>query len=69
MSGAFRYLSFGSPHTAFIRLFGVYTPLVFELYDNWNGKAVAGCTITLPIPEDQIQQLCQSMPLRPRVDV
>jgi uncharacterized protein (DUF2126 family) len=23
---------------------GVHTPLVFDLYDSWNGRAVAGCT-------------------------
>ncbi len=23
---------------------GVHTPLVFDLYDTWNGRAVAGCT-------------------------
>jgi uncharacterized protein (DUF2126 family)/transglutaminase-like putative cysteine protease len=29
---------------------GVHTPLVFDLYDKWNGKTVAGCTYHVSHP-------------------
>jgi uncharacterized protein (DUF2126 family) len=31
----------------------VQTPLVFDLYDNWNAKAVAGCTYHVSNPGGQ----------------
>jgi uncharacterized protein (DUF2126 family) len=32
---------------------GVHTPLVFDLYDNWNSKTVAGCTFHVSNPGGQ----------------
>ena len=32
---------------------GVHTPLVFDLYDNWNAKTVAGCTFHVSNPGGQ----------------
>ena len=41
--GGVRYRAWQPAHCLHPTI-GVHTPLVFELYDNWNGKAVAGCT-------------------------
>jgi uncharacterized protein (DUF2126 family) len=32
---------------------GIHAPLVFDLYDNWNAKAVAGCTFHVSHPGGQ----------------
>jgi uncharacterized protein (DUF2126 family)/transglutaminase-like putative cysteine protease len=32
---------------------GIHTPLIFDLYDNWNAKAVAGCTFHVSHPGGQ----------------
>ena len=45
---------------------GVQTPLVFDLYDNWNTKTVAGCTSMSPIPAGKTRRHSQSTPTRPR---
>ena len=32
------------PHSALHPTIGVHSPLVFDFFDNWNGRAVGGCT-------------------------
>jgi uncharacterized protein (DUF2126 family) len=40
----------GSRRPACILTIGVHTPLIFDVHDTWNGRAVAGCTYHVAHP-------------------